>query len=367
MIVCKTTYVDGLYFEILSDEGKNNNYLVQFLDKKNENNIIYEVEMTKGMWAKLDKKYLMDIDIVINKKTENNLRQVRVINSKNIFEKRRVFICFDSSSLGDTLAWIPYCEEFRKKYDCEVFVSTFMNELFEKAYPGLKFVGRGVEVNNIHGMFQLGWFYDKLKEPVNPCTIPLQQAACNILNLEYKEIIPNLSFKPKSHDTKPFEKYVCISTKSTAQLKEWYYWQELIDWLVGNGYKVIEVSKDDTDYINLTDIEDKSLQTVMNYIHHADFFIGLSSGLSWMAWAMRKKVFMIANFSRPDHEFQTDCIRITNDFVCNSCWNNPAFRFNRGDFFWCPEHEDTPKSFECHKSISAEIVINKIKQNGYCL
>lgn len=355
MIICKTTYVNGLHFEILNDEGKNNEYLVQFIDRGNNNNLLYEAKMKKGMWSKLDKKYFMDIDIVItrNGKTE------RVIHVKDIFEGRRVFISFDSKSLGDTIAWIPYCEEFRIKYKCEVIVSTFMNDLFESEYPNLKFVGRGVVVDNIHGMFELGWFYDKLREPEHPATIPLQKAATNILGLEYREVVTKMSFEPKN---KPIEgKYVCIATKSTAQLKEWYYWQELIDWLVSKGYKVVEVSKDETDLINLTKIEDKSLSSVMNYLFHADYFIGLSSGLSWLAWALRKKVYMIANFSHHEHEFQTNCIRIVNKAVCNGCWNNPAFRFNKGDWNYCPEHEDTPRAFECHKSISAQMVINEIE------
>jgi autotransporter strand-loop-strand O-heptosyltransferase len=237
-----------------------------------------------------------------------------------------------------------------------------MNSLFEKSYPELKFVGRGVVVENIAGMFELGWFYDKNKEPQHPVTIPLQQAATNILRLEYKEIIPKLDFTPKE---RPIEqKYVCISIHSTAQLKYWDYWQELVDWLVSEGYKVVEVSKEVSELDNLTEVLDKSLPSVMNYLHHAEFYIGLSSGISWLAWAMQKKVFMIANFSTKDHEFQTDCIRITDESVCHGCWNNPAFRFNKGDFFWCPNHEDTPQAFECHKSISAQRVIEEIKKAG---
>ncbi len=263
----------------------------------------------------------------------------KLLDNPKLFFKHweKVFICFESKSLGDTLAWLPYCEEFAKKYRCEVIVSTFMNHLFEKSYPELKFVGRGIVVENIAGMFELGWFYDKKKEPEHPVTIPLQKAATNILNLEYSEIIPRLDFEPKE---RPVEgDYVCISIHSTAKLKYWDYWQELVDWLVGQGYNVVEVSKEASDLNNLTEIKDKSIPSVMNYLHHAKFYIGLSSGISWLAWAMRKTVFMIANFSTKDHEFQTDCIRITDESVCHGCWNNPMHRFNKGDWGWCPENE----------------------------
>jgi autotransporter strand-loop-strand O-heptosyltransferase len=358
MIKYNLHHVNGLFFEIKSDGGKNLNYNVTFTDNSS-NKVIYETSLKPNMWSRLDKRYLTDVTIEV----KYNNRTIEKVNILEHFKGKKVFICFESKSLGDTLAWIPYCEEFRIKYKCEVIVSTFMNSLFEKSYPELKFVGRGVVVENIAGMFELGWFYDKNKEPQHPVTIPLQQAATNILRLEYKEVIPKLDFTPKE---RPIEqKYVCISTHSTAQLKYWDYWQELVDWLVSEGYKVVEVSKEVSELNNLTEILDKSIPSVMNYLHHAEFYIGLSSGISWLSFAMRKKVFMIANFSTKEHEFQTDCIRITDESVCHGCWNNPMFKFDKGSWGYCPEHEDTPQAFECHKSISAQRVIEEIKKAGY--
>jgi autotransporter strand-loop-strand O-heptosyltransferase len=357
MIKYNLHHVNGLFFEIKSDGGKNLNYNVTFTDNSS-NKVIYETTLKPNMWSRLDKRYLTDVTIEV----KYNNRTIEKVNILEHFKGKKVFICFESKSLGDTLAWIPYCEEFRIKYKCEVIVSTFMNSLFEKSYPELKFVGRGVVVENIAGMFELGWFYDKNKEPQHPVTIPLQKAATNILRLEYKEIVPKLDFSPKERPIQ--EKYVCISIHSTAQLKYWDYWQELVDWLVTEGYKVVEVSKEVSELNNLTEILDKSLPSVMNYLHHAEFYIGLSSGISWLSFAMRKKVFMIANFSTKDHEFQTDCIRITDESVCHGCWNNPAFKFDKSSWGYCPEHEDTPQAFECHKSISAQRVIEEIKKAG---
>jgi autotransporter strand-loop-strand O-heptosyltransferase len=354
MIKYNLHHVNGLFFEIKSDGGKNLNYNVTFTDNSS-NKVIYETSLKPNMWSRLDKRYLTDVTIEV----KYNNRTIEKVNILEHFKGKKVFISFESKSLGDTLAWIPYCEEFRIKYKCEVIVSTFMNSLFEKSYPELKFVGRGVVVENIAGMFELGWFYDKNKEPQHPVTIPLQQAATNILRLEYKEVIPKLDFTPKE---RPIEqKYVCISIHSTAQLKYWDYWQELVDWLVSEGYKVVEVSKEVSELNNLTEVLDKSLPSVMNYLHHAEFYIGLSSGISWLSFAMRKKVFMIANFSTKDHEFQTDCIRITDESVCHGCWNNPMFKFDKSSWGWCPLNEDTPQAFECHKSISAERVISIIQ------
>lgn len=348
-------HLDGFYCELVNDDNHNDTYTVKFIDQSN-GGLLYQSEMKPKTWVRLSRKYLSDILVEVYLKEE----LVYDFRLYDYLKGKRIFISFESKSLGDTLAWIHYCEIFRTRHGCEVIVSTFMNDLFAERYPHIKFVGRGVVVHGIAAMFKLGWFYDKDKEPENPVTIPLQKTASNILGLEYTgEIIPRLSFKPSAKPV--LTKYVCISTKSTSQMKEWYYWQELIDWLNESGYKVIEISKEETNFKNLLKIKEKSLLSVMNYIHHAEYFIGLSSGLSWLSWALKKPVVMIANFTNKEHEFSNKCIRVVNESVCNSCWNNPMFMFNKGDWNYCPEHEDTPMQFICHKSITAEMVINEIK------
>ena len=342
--------VDGLYFE-LTHTPENKEYKIVFLDKKDE---IYTTVLKKGMWAKHPRKYLSNyfIEIWDGEQMKERISFIDHIKGK------RVFISFESSSLGDSIAWIPYCLEFKNIYQCDVIVSTFKNELFESVYPELKFVGRGVSVDNIVAMFELGWFYESMKEPTHPATIPLQQAASNILNITFREIQPRIAFKL---NPKPFiRKYIAISTRSTAQCKHWYYWPELIQSLKDMGYRVIELSQESDDYGAET-LEDKSLNNVMNYLHYADAYIGLSSGISWLNWGMRKKGIMISNFTEEGHEFQSNCIRITNKDVCHGCWNNPMFKFNKGDWNWCPENENSPRQFECHKAISMNDVLEKVK------
>ena len=354
MITYKITHVNGLHFELLDDEGKGREYDVTFVDRKNDGHI-YETKLKPGAWAKLSRSYLSDIAIFIKYQG----RTVKQINLLDELKGKRVFISYESKSLGDSIAWIPYCLEFQEVYKCEVIVSTFKNELFETAYPELKFVGRGVIVNNIIAMFELGWFWDDNKEPVNPITIPLQQAASNILALPYREISPRVAF---TLNPKPFMgKYIAISTRSTAQCKHWYYWPELIQALKDMGYRVFEMSQE-ADELGAEKLEDVSLNNVMSHLYYADSYIGLSSGISWLNWALNKKTVMISNFTKADHEFTSNCIRITNADVCHGCWNNPMFKFNKGDWNWCPEHEDTPRQFECHKSINMETVLEKVKE-----
>ena len=49
----------------------------------------------------------------------------------------------------------------------------------------------------------------------------------------------------------------------------------------------------------------RPLQERLSLLHHADFFIGLGSGLSWLAWAADTPVVMISGFSHPSTEFHT--------------------------------------------------------------
>ena len=277
------------------------------------------------------------------------------------YKGKKVFIAFDSGSLGDTIAWMPYVLEFKKKHECDVVVSTHKNFLFENVYPELEFVKPGSTVGGIHGMYTIGWFYDVNKEPEMPNTIPLQQTATNILGLKYEEIIPRIDYKIGD---RPYEgKYVTIATNSTSGCKFWTKegWQELINHLHLLGYKVINVSKEKNPFKNAEQIKDTSMENTMNVIHHSEFFIGLSSGLSWLAWGMGKHIVMISNFTEPDHEFTTNCTRIVKLDVCNGCWNSPIYKFDKGNFNWCPLHEGTKRQFECHKTITSKMVIDQIQ------
>ena len=274
---------------------------------------------------------------------------------------KRVLISFDSKSLGDTIAWIPYALEFKKKHNCHVTVSTFWNKFFKKTYPELIFVEPGSTSHNLLGMYKIGWLYNSDKEPTQPNTIPLQQTITNILGLDYTEIKPTINYKIDANPYK--EKYVTIATNSTSGCKFWTKegWQELINYLVEQGYKVVNVSKEVNEFENASRIKDTSIEYTMNVIHHSEFFIGLSSGLSWLAWGLGKHVVMISNFTTPDHEFSSNCTRIINLSVCNGCWNNPNFTFDKGDWLWCPVHKGTDRQFECHTSITSKMVINQIQ------
>lgn len=347
----KTHYVGNPFFEITGNDDSDFNVSYYVKDE-----LFYSSDIKTNMWVSLDKKYFQDYKIEVLKNGE------LVYNEQINFENKRVLIGFESSSLGDTIAWIPYVDEFRKKHNCTIIVATFWNYLFEKSYPNLTFVKPGVSINNLHGMYSLGWFYDYNLEPELPNTIPLQKTATNILGLDFKEIKPIIDFTPKE---KPYKnKYVTIAPQSTSGLKYWNNengWDEVVSFLINEGYDVVNVSVEKCNIKNVINIKDTSIKNTMNVIHHSDFLIGLSSGLSWLAWAIDKHVVIISNFTQKDHEFTSNCTRIINESVCNGCWNKPIFKFDKNDWNWCPEHKGTTRQFECHKSITGENVIKKLK------
>jgi autotransporter strand-loop-strand O-heptosyltransferase len=341
-VIINQHFVDAPFLEIkgISDSD----FKVQFLDEKGS--IYYENTIKSNCWVKLNRQYFT--------KWTTKVWQDGYLVYKNTLNlaNKTVFIVLDSKSLGDSIAWSGYALEFQKKHNCHVVMSTFWNRILD--YPELELVEPGTTVN-CYALYRIGWKWDENKEPVLCNTIPLQQAATNILGLEFKEIKPKL----KILGYRSVNKSVAIATNSTMECKFWTRegWQEVINYMHGLGYNVYNVSKEDNPFDNCTKIDDISIENTMDVIASAELFIGLSSGLSWLAWALNQKVVMISNFTEADHEF--DCYRVTKPDVCNSCWNDPNIRLD--PFWdWCPRN----KNFECQRSISASMVINKIKEAG---
>lgn len=339
---------------------------VKFIDER-DNKTVYETELGNNMYGQLNREYHRDFRIEVF--DGNETKTIRPD-----FNNQRVYIHIDSSSLGDTIAWVPYVDEFRKKHNSKVICSTFHNELFEGEYPEIEFVKPGTVVHNLYKMFTLGWFYDGQeinweKNPYNFRDQNLQKSACDILGLEFKEVRPKMNFRPSQSPMQ--EKYVCIANHSTAQSKYWNNpegWQKVVDHLISKGYKVLLLSKEPDGYMGnpnpqgVIKIENKTLKEIMNYLWHSEFFIGLGSGLSWLSWALGKKTVLISGFSRPNCEM-SDCVRIFTPepiSTCNGCFND--FKLDASDWGWCPKHKGTKRQFECTKTISPNCVIDELSK-----
>jgi autotransporter strand-loop-strand O-heptosyltransferase len=355
-------FVDGPYVEVLEDGDYV--YNVQFIDKKN-GKLEFEFNLKSNHWVRSSKKYYIDWLIKI-KGIDNDFYQEYNFDLTD----KRVMICFESKSLGDSLAWIPYVEKFRVDNKCKVICSSFNNDLFKDQYPDIEFVSPGSNVENIHALYRLGLFYtnerkiDIYRHHNDPKKEPLMKVASDILGLDYVELKPKLKKLGKKK-----KKLVSIAIHSTSQCKYWNNptgWQEVVDYLKAKNYEVRLLSKEEDGYMSnkhpkgITVQPKSKLTDIIKVLQESELFIGISSGLSWLSWATGTPTVIISGFTDVDLEPLDGVTRIINKDVCNSCWSN--YDFDPGNWNWCPIHEKTEKQFECSKTITGDEVINKIEK-----
>ena len=180
--------------------------------------------------------------------------------------------------------------------------------------------------------------------------------------MNYVELRPKL---PKLGKDK--KKIVCIGPHSTAQAKYWNNptgWQEVVDHLNNKGYEVRLLSREEDGYMGnrnpkgVVQQPRGPLTEVLKTLQESELFIGLGSGLSWLAWSAEIPVILISGFSDDYTEPIDGVSRIINKNVCNSCWNRHDF--DPGDWNWCPDHKGTSRQFECSRNITSEQVIKEI-------
>ena len=368
------TFISGAKVEIKGGEDKEFN--VKFYNNKT-NELIYNTSLKGNMWSSPTLQYFIEWRIEAYD-IDNNKVYEHIFNAN----KKRVFINFESKALGDTISWFPYVEEFRKKHNCEVAVSTFHDSWFKEKYPKLEFIEKGSTVYNLYAQYNIGWFYlgDKIdynKVPINFRINSLGRTCSSTLGLDFKEIKPKLSFKNTGSLIN--DPYICIAPHASALAKYWNYpggWQILIDYFNSKGYKVMMITSENLgdDWHDsklggmLENVIDRTglipFKEIANDLMNAKAFIGVSSGLSWLSWALSCPTTIISGFTQPLTEMK-NCNRISipSSEICNGCFSYN--KLNPSDWEWCPEHKNTFRQFECTKSILPLTVINSInKQLG---
>jgi hypothetical protein len=352
-------FIDGPFIEIKDSDELERDFEILFINKKT-NEKLFNSTIKDGWWTKCSLKYFIDWKIIIKSDSFYNEYDFDLTN-------KRVLISFESKSLGDNLAWMPYVEKFMIDRKCEVICSTFFNGLFRNQYPDITFVEPGSTVDNIHALYRLGLFYvnneiDYTRHPSTPITEPLAKVASDILGLDYVELKPKL---PKLGKKK--YKRVCIATHSTSQCKYWNNptgWQDVVDYLNEKGYEVRLLSREHDGYmgnknpIGVVQQPPSSVPEILKTIEESELFIGISSGLSWLSWASGTPTILISGFTDDILEPKDGIVRIINKDVCHGCWQ--THKFNPGDWNWCPIHKGTEKQFECSKMITSDDVIKKI-------
>jgi autotransporter strand-loop-strand O-heptosyltransferase len=357
-------FVGGPFVEVQGNISAD--YTVEFIDNKS-GKIYYSTTIKNNMWTKCSIEYFVEWKIRIYE--NGKLWYEYLYDAKDT----RVYIAIDSKALGDSLAWFAYVDEFRKKHQCKVITSTFMNHMFIDQYPEITFVEPGTNVEGLYAMYKIGLFYNEnstvnlYKNPTDPKSVTLQKMCSDILGLSYKEIKPKI--KNRNIKIEPTLKQVCIATFGTAQSKFWNNptgWQDVVDWLNDRGYTVKLLSKEGDDYMGnkhptgVIQHPNGPLELVIDEMKKSKAFIGIGSGLSWLSWALDVPTVLISGFSYDWAEMK-DCVRINAaDGKCKGCFNR--LKLDAGDWYWCPDHKGTERQFECTKSITSQMVINELKK-----
>ena len=348
------TYIDGPKVEILGEEDRD--YFVEFLDGNDD--VVHSQTIKNNNWVRCSRKYYTKWKIRVNGKIVEELD----------LTGKKVLISFESKSIGDTIAWAPYAIDFQKKHNCQVVLSTFHNNWFKDNpnYSNIELLNPG-SVTDCHALYRVGWFmseegkWNKLDSYPNYIqSLPLQQTATDILGLDYVERNYGIFFNLKKNQFK--NKYVVLAPESTAGCKEWTYegWCYLSEQLIKKGYEVVVLTTKPYYIKDVKCIYGKALNESLNILYYSEFLVSPSSGMAWMNWALGKHTVMISGFTPKHHEFQTNITRIINEHACNSCWANINFKFDPGDWDWCPVWKGTDKQHICEKSISPLTVFNSL-------
>lgn len=292
---------------------------------------------------------------------------------------RPVAILMPGGTIGDSIAWFTYAARFKKQHGCKLVVvlADQMKELLEPAYPDITFILRKdylLKNNEYYATYHLGLFFedeDNSWQPADFRMVGLHRTAGYILGVSPEEERPQLVISGQRPIEEP---YVVIATQASSQCKYWNNpegWHDVIEFLKRSGYRVVCIDKDMVWGQGLhwnqipNGCEDQTgarpLSERANWLKHAEFFVGLSSGLSWLAWAAGTPVVMISGFTHPTNEFETP-YRVFNTHVCNSCWHDIRHPFEHSNFLFCPRHKDTPRQFECTRHISSGHVIAAIEE-----
>ena len=151
-IITNITYMDGPVVQAWFDEDeKDEKISVEFWDT-DAVKILYTHEdiSESGGWCSPNAKYFVNWKIKIF--YDGDLIKVEDFDLKD----KKVIIINGSNCIGDTLAWIPYIEEFRKKYKCDVTYSTSHRKLFSNQYKNINLVNYNlIEISSDFGKYNI--------------------------------------------------------------------------------------------------------------------------------------------------------------------------------------------------------------------
>ncbi|MDF7661991.1 autotransporter strand-loop-strand O-heptosyltransferase [Erwiniaceae bacterium L1_54_6] len=328
-------------------------------------NVLFSCESGAG-WVTSAKKYFVRFRLQVWRGDE----VTPLLDETLSLQDRDVLISFPTGTLGDLLGWFHYAERFRLLHGCRLECAMAPNiiRLLEGQYPHIRFSATDAVVQRApYATYRIGLFFggNDTHQPIDFRQAGFHRIAGHILGVDPREEAPRLNLSAPRTITEP---YVCIAVQSTAQAKFWnngHGWAEVVAHLKALGYRVLCIDREARTGRGFVwnhipyGAEDFTgnlpLQERVDLLRHASFFIGLASGLSWLAWAAQIPVVLISGFSLPGAEFYTPW-RVFSSHGCSGCWDSLHETFDHQDFFWCPRHKGTDRQFECTRLITGKQV-----------
>ncbi|MGQ3664273.1 autotransporter strand-loop-strand O-heptosyltransferase [Citrobacter braakii] len=332
-------------------------------------NILFSCD-SDGGWVASTKKYYIRFRIQVFHQGEAH----PILDETLDIKDKPVVIFFPTGTLGDMLGWFHYAERFRQLHRCqlECVMGQEIIDLLSAQYPEITFSTKeSHRTINPYASWYVGLFFkaDTLHQPVDFRKVGFHRNAGYILGVDPRECPPRLKLDAERKIAEP---YVCIAAQSTNQAKYWnngHGWAEVVAHLKSLGYRVLCIDRqarhgqgfvwNHIPYGAEDFTGDIPLQERVDLLRHASFFIGLASGLSWLAWATDIPVVLISGFSLPNSEFYTPW-RVFSSHGCNGCWDDTSVDFDHQDFLWCPHHRDTPRQYECTRLITGRQVTGMV-------
>ncbi len=344
-------------------------FVVTFTDF-NSGKVIYSTNIKTGHWVSPESHYFTKWGISVTSDGESFFN--------HIDDELPECIEIVSNALGDTIGALAVIEKYRVHSDVKKIDVICVNaNLFINSYPNLNLIDR--DKNKIFATRQ----QLKINEPRKiyyQFNKPLMQGYADQLGISIEGIKTRIDHKERKAANIDLrtKKYFCFSMHSTAQAKHWNHpegWKKLCSLLKDEGYIPVCIDRTPTFGIegwfrfnqvpnNAKRKSSNDLSDAIKVIQGAEFFVGLSSGMSWVANALNIPTVIISGVTSFDNEFTGDnVLRINDESVCNACFHRETF--DASDWLWCPLHKNTPDHFICTKNITPDQVYSKIIQQHW--
>ncbi len=301
-----------------------------------------------------------------------------VFEHKLNLKDKETQILFPLLPFGDTIAWMPAAIAFIENHGCktEFIMGEKFSRIFANKYKNIIFSDPRIKkpfFTKPYASYHLGMLtfkneeYSKMYSPFDPRISCLCDVAGGILGINDCTHIPEIDYSSKR---KIKERYVVIAAKTSYKAKLWNNptgWSQTVAYLRRLGYRVLCIDKDavqDSAGIpagaeNFTG--DIPLTERADLIKHCDFFIGLDTGLSWLAWYIGRPVIVIGGFTLPFHIFKTPYY-IFSPYACHGCYHDTRLSISEFNYYACPRHKGTGREYECTRLITGKQVIRTILQ-----